>query len=44
VGAPEPDATAPEPLTGWRRSVAILWLAGVVALYVAAQLGLPIVR
>jgi hypothetical protein len=44
VGAPEPEATVLEPLYGWRRSVAILWLAGVVALYAAAQLGVPIVR
>ena len=44
VGAPEPDATTPEPLYGWRRSLAILWLASVVALYGAAQLGVPIVR
>jgi hypothetical protein len=44
VGAPEPDATASEPLRGWRRTVAILWLAGVVGLYAAAQLGIPIVR
>ncbi len=34
----------PKPLRGWRRSLAIVWMAGVILLYLAVrELGLDVV-
>ncbi len=45
MGEPEPDPSEPTPLHGLWRIIAVVWMVGVVLLYVAVrEFGLYVVR